>query len=81
MTNEGITRLARMAAIDFHITNTSFATDAEYESCWAAVEAGTPLPDYWGLDMMDEFRREEFYEQVIGMAYWVERLMKRARDE
>ena len=80
MTNEEITRRAREAAIDFHINNC--AADADYEACWAAVESGTPLPDSICEEpYMDEFRRAELYEETIGMAEWVEWLMKKARDE
>ena len=80
MTNEEITRLARAAAIDFHISNC--ATDPEYKACWEAVESGAPLPDsICEESCLDEFRRGELYEEVIGMAGWVEWLMKKARDE
>jgi hypothetical protein len=80
MTNEEITRLARMAAIDFHINNCS--TDTEYEACWAAVESGSPLPDsICEESCMDEFRRAELYEETRDMAGWLEWLMKKARDE
>ena len=80
MTNEEITRLARAAAIDFHLNNC--ATDVEYEACWEAIKSGAPLPDSIGEEScMDEFRRDEIYEETVGMAEWVEWLMKRARDE
>lgn len=82
MTNEGIIKLARMAAMDLHLTNNGCITDAEYAACWAAVEAGVPLPDCAHEEScMDAFRREELYEEVIGTACWLEHLMKRARDE
>ena len=80
MTDEEITRQARAAAIDFHLNNCD--TDVEYEACWAAVESGAPLPDSICEEYcMDEFRREELYEEVLSMAVWVEWLMKRARDD
>lgn len=82
MTDERIWQLARAAAIDFHFHFNTCVTDAEYEACWAVVESSAPIPDsICEESCMDEFRQDDLYEATRNMASWIERLMKKARDE